>query len=485
MIPPATKVIATHLTYRSRAAERGRIPAEPSYFLKPPSSLALNGGDIRRPQGCGLLAFEGEIALVIARRASPGAAAGWSNVGWVTAANDFGVYDLRSADAGSNLRSKGPDGFTPYGPEFIASEEIDPDELQLRTWVNGELRQHARTGDELLFSFDALVADLARLMTLEPGDIILSGTPTGSTVVEPGDVVEVEVTSARSTTGRLRSTVVESPIPLAAIGAMPKATPADRAAAYGAAGPLHPSPAAPSDPVAARFGNEVADALRSVSTATLASQLRKRGLDGCVLDGIATAARGTTMVGFARTVSYMPLREDLLEARTAGLNAQKQAIERIVPGDVLVIGARGVRNAGTIGDILALRAQQRGAVGIITDGAVRDASAVDALDIPTYSAGRSPSVLSRHHLPWLVDVAIACAGTLIEPGDLLVGDDDGVVLLPPGCAAEIAVAAVEQERAERFILDQVRSGESVDGLYPMNAEWRSRYESETGGGPPR
>lgn len=239
----------------------------------------------------------------------------------------------------------------------------------------------------------------------------------------------------------------------------------------------HDSDTQPSARVARRFGAEVAAALESVSTATLASQLRKRGLDGCVLDGVATAARGCKMIGFARTVSYLPLREDLLAEKTAGFNAQKQAIERLEPGDVLVIGARGVSAAGTIGDILALRAQQRGAVGIITDGAVRDATAVDALAIPTYSAGRSPAVLSRRHLPWETDVAVACAGTLVEPGDLLVGDDDGVVLLPEGSAAEIALAAVAQEREERFVLEQVLAGESVDGLYPMNADWRARYDA--------
>ncbi len=480
--PPPSKVIATHLTYRSRADERGKVPTHPSYFLKPPSSLVLGGGDVHRPSGCELLAFEGEIALVIGERCASGHGnAGWSNVGWVTAANDFGAYDLRYADSGSNLRSKGADGFTPYGPTLIPAAEVDPDDLELRTWVNGELRQQARTGDELLFDFGLLVADLCRLMTLEVGDIILTGTPTGSTVVVPGDVVEVEVASPPTTSGRLRSTVVAAPTELRAIGAMPRVTPADREAAYGA-GVRHVDDTRSlhgdtTDRVVRRFGAEAAAAIRSVSTATLASQLRKRGLDGCVLDGVATASSGTKMVGFARTVCYLPMREDLRPEKTAGFNAQKRAIESIVPGDILVIGARGIHGAGTIGDILALRAQQRGAAGIITDGAVRDGAAVDALEIPTYSATRSPAVLSRHHLPWATDVAVACGGTLVEPGDLLVGDDDGVVLLPAGSAAEIALAAVAQEHEESFVLRQVVAGHGVDGLYPMNAEWRARYDA--------
>src|SRR6202451_4545461 len=112
-----SKIISVHVSYRSRAMERGRLPQWPSYFLKPPSTLAADGDLVRRPPGCELLAFEGEVALVIGTRTSRVAAAdAWSHVRWVTAANDFGVYDLRYADRGSNVRSKGVDGFTPVGP---------------------------------------------------------------------------------------------------------------------------------------------------------------------------------------------------------------------------------------------------------------------------------------------------------------------------------------------------------------------------------
>ena len=117
---PPGKIIAVHLNYPSRAAQRGRTPAQPSYFLKPSSSLAASGGTLERPAGTELLAFEGEIALVIgepARRVSPDD--GWRHVASVTAANDFGLYDLRAADRGSNVRSKGGDGFTPLGPTVI------------------------------------------------------------------------------------------------------------------------------------------------------------------------------------------------------------------------------------------------------------------------------------------------------------------------------------------------------------------------------
>ena len=149
-------------------------------------------------------------------------------VGWVTAANDFGVYDLRYPDRGSNVRSKGIDGFTPLGPRLLDARSLDPASLRLRTWVNGELAQDATVGDEMLFGFDEMVADLSRLMTLEPGDVILTGTPTGASVVQPGDTVEVEVCAGAVTTGRLRSPIVAANYVLAPLGAPPKATDADR-----------------------------------------------------------------------------------------------------------------------------------------------------------------------------------------------------------------------------------------------------------------
>src|SRR4051794_35389246 len=136
------KVLALHLGYASRADERGRRPVHPSYFLKPSSSVASSGGTVERPAGTELLAFEGEIALVIgttARRVP--LARAWDHVAWVTAANDFGVYDLRANDKGSNLRSKGGDGFTPLGPGLLDARTVNPGALRLRTWVNGELRQ--------------------------------------------------------------------------------------------------------------------------------------------------------------------------------------------------------------------------------------------------------------------------------------------------------------------------------------------------------
>jgi regulator of RNase E activity RraA/2-keto-4-pentenoate hydratase/2-oxohepta-3-ene-1,7-dioic acid hydratase in catechol pathway len=459
------KVVAVHVSYRSRAAERGTMPAWPSYFLKPSSSLAQSGDPVARPPGCELLAFEGEVALVIGTRARRvSRAQGWDHVAWITAANDFGVYDLRYADKGSNLRSKGIDGFTPVGPRLIDARTVDVAALHLRTWVNGELAQDARPAQDMLFAFGDLVADLSRLVTLEPGDVILTGTPTGSTVVQPGDVVEVEVGAGEQSSGRLRSPIVEAGYRLDPPGAMPRADDADRSAAHGAAHRAGVTPA-------------TLAGLREVSTATLAALLRKRGLNGLTPDGLRSTRPGARMAGYARTVRYLPLREDLSAAYGGGMNAQKRAVEAIRPGEVLVIEARGDPAAGTIGDILALRAQVRGAAGIVTDGAIRDSAALAGLEIPVYHAAVHPAVLGRRHVPWDTDVTVACAGVTIQPGDIVVGDADGVVVLPPALAAEVLAEAREQERQEEFIASRVAQGESIEGLFPLTAPRRPAYEA--------
>jgi regulator of RNase E activity RraA/2-keto-4-pentenoate hydratase/2-oxohepta-3-ene-1,7-dioic acid hydratase in catechol pathway len=459
------KVVAVHSSYRSRAAERGTMPAWPSYFLKPPSSLAASGDPVARPPGCALLAFEGEVALVIgrlARRVSPDD--GWACVAHITAANDFGVYDLRYADRGSNVRSKGIDGFTPIGPRLIDARAVDQGALCLRTWVNGNLAQEAWPAQDMLFGFGDIVADLSRLLTLEPGDVILTGTPTGSTVVTPGDVVEVEVSAGDRSSGRLRSPIVEADYPLEPPGAMPRADDAERRAAYGA---TH-QPAARTQ--------EILAALGEVSTATLAAVARKRGLNGLTLDGLRSTRPECKMAGYARTVRYLPLREDLSAAQ-GPMNPQKRAIEAVRPGEVLVIEARGDPTAGTIGDILALRAQVRGAAGIVTDGAIRDSTALAGLQIPVYHAAVHPAVLGRRHVPWETGVAVACAGVTIQPGDILVGDADGVIVLPPDRAAEILAEAREQERREQFIAERVAAGETIDGLFPLPEARLPEYQA--------
>jgi len=488
------KIIAIHLSYLSRAEQRGRRPEALSYFFKPSSSVAASGGTIERPGGTELLAFEGEIALVIgsAARRVPLADA-WDHVEWVTAANDFGVYDLRAGDKGSNVRSKGGDGFTPIGPSLLDARAVDPAGLRVRTWVNGSLAQDDTTAG-LLFPLAQMVADLSQHFTLEPGDVILTGTPAGSSVVVPGDVVEVEVDDpARGlTTGRLVTTVTEGSASFdPSLGSLPAVDDTQRIEAWGSRQAAGLSAAAdaseqhveasPDPSTGSGTGRglsaELREKLQRVPVAGLSAQLRRRGLDNVTVDGVRPMHPGQKIVGTAKTLRFVPGREDLFQSHGGGYNAQKRAFDAVERGEILVIEARGETASGTLGDILALRAHARGAAGIVTDGGVRDYDAVAAIGIPVYSAGAHPAVLGRRHVPWDVDVTIGCGGTTVQPGDILVGDADGVIVLPPSLAEEVADAALAQEDEDAWIAEQVAAGHPVDGLFPMNAEWRARYDA--------
>lgn len=483
------KIVAVHLAYASRADQRGRRPAAPSYFFKPSSSVAPSDAEIVRPAGTELLAFEGEIALVIgepARWVTPDAA--WSHVASVTAANDFGLYDLRANDKGSNVRSKGGDGFTPLGPALIDARKVDPTALRLRTWVDGALVQDDTTAG-LIFPLAQIVADLSQHFTLETGDVILTGTPAGSSVVVPGQVVEVQVDAGDLSTGRLRTTVVEGERSFdAAIGSLPAVDDTQRTEAWGSAEAAAAATAtaggtgASADPVsdAPSLSPALRAKLERVPVAALSGQLRKRGLNDVTIDGVHALTPGSRFVGTARTLRFVPHREDLFAARGGGQNAQKRAFDAVGAGEVIVIEARGETGSGTLGDILALRAHARGAAAIVTDGGVRDAEAVAAVGIPVFTAGPHPAVLGRRHVPWETDVAVGCGGTTVEPGDILVGDGDGVIVVPPAIAEEVVDAALAQEEEDAWIAEQVASGHPVEGLFPMNAEWRARFESETG-----
>lgn len=477
MLARTRKVIAVHINYPSRAAQRGRTPEQPSYFLKPSSSLALGStdapGTVERPAGCELLGYEGEIALVIGKSARRvGLEDAWSHVEWVTASNDLGVYDLRYADKGSNVRSKGGDGFTPIGPALIPADAVDPTDLRIRTWHNGDLVQDDTTGD-LLFPFAQLVADLSQLLTLEKGDIILTGTPAGASVAKPGDVVEIEVTGGDFSSGRLATKVTEGTTPFADFGARPKTDDTQREEAYGSREAAGLEAAGPE--AASVLTPELKAKLESVATATLSSQLRKRGLNNVSIDGLQATRPDRKVVGLARTLRYVPNREDLFKTHGGGFNAQKRAIDSVNEGEILVMEARGEKGTGTVGDILALRAQVRGAAAIITDGGVRDYSAVADLEMPTYFANPHPAVLGRRHIPWDTDITIACGGATVQPGDIIVADSDGILVIPPAIAEELVDDCIQQEKEETFIFQMVQEGNSVDGLYPMNKEWQARY----------
>jgi 5-oxopent-3-ene-1,2,5-tricarboxylate decarboxylase/2-hydroxyhepta-2,4-diene-1,7-dioate isomerase len=218
-LPPVepTKILATHLTYRSRVDEfMTRLPPAPTYFQKPTTSLNAHLGDVVRPGRCKYLNFEGEVAIVIGAAAfdiSPEEAPG--HIAGYTVANDFGLHDFRDTDAGSMLRVKGSDTLCPVGPGLVT--DWDFHDKQIRTLVNGEVRQTGSTS-EMEWDMHYLVADLARTITLLPGDLILSGTPAGSRPVEPGDVVTVEVEGL----GALTNTIVGGDVSVRSdVGAQP------------------------------------------------------------------------------------------------------------------------------------------------------------------------------------------------------------------------------------------------------------------------
>ena len=191
-----SKVIAVHLTYRSRLLEYAvaRMPAQPSYFLKPPSTLNGHLRALRRPAGTRFLNYEGELAVVVGTRMHGVAERDVLDYVYGFApANDVGLHDFRHADRGAMLRVKGQDGFLPIGPAVVTADEWRPDDgYTLRTRLNGEVVQQA-DADDLIWDYRYQLADLCRLISLEPGDVILTGTPANSRPMEPGDVVEVEI----------------------------------------------------------------------------------------------------------------------------------------------------------------------------------------------------------------------------------------------------------------------------------------------------
>ena len=218
-LPPVTptKIICVHLNYESRRAEFGvTLGPAPTYFHKPVSSLNAHGGEIVRPPRCRYLNYEGEIGIVIGRRCrhiAPEEADDY--IRGYTIGNDYGLHDFRDTDAGSMLRVKGSDTLCPLGPALV--EGWDFHDKRIRTLVNGEVVQDGNT-EEMIWDMHYLVADIARTITLEPGDVLLSGTPANSRPVQPGDVVEVSVDGL----GTLRNTIVEGTVPIREdVGAQP------------------------------------------------------------------------------------------------------------------------------------------------------------------------------------------------------------------------------------------------------------------------
>ncbi len=212
-----TKIIAVHLNYDSRTQEfMTKLPPAPTYFHKPITALNTHKGAVVRPAGCKWLNYEGEIVIIIGktcRNISPEEAGEY--IAGYSVGNDYGLHDFRDTDAGSMLRVKGSDTLAPVGPGMVT--DWDFKNKMIRTYVNGVVKQEDNT-DNMEWDMHYLVADIARTITLVPGDMLFSGTPAFSRPVEPGDVVEVEVEGL----GRLTNHIVEGPTPIRTdVGAQP------------------------------------------------------------------------------------------------------------------------------------------------------------------------------------------------------------------------------------------------------------------------
>ena len=219
--------------------------------------------------------------------------------------------------------------------------------------------------------------------------------------------------------------------------------------------------------------------LRRVSTATLSTQMFKRGFRNVFMQGVR--GLGTyehNMVGPATTVRNIPSREDIdvMASLANPDHPQRRAVETCKPGHVLVMDCRGDKRAASGGDILMTRLLRRGAAGVVTDGGIRDAGPISKMTLPVFCAGPSaPLNIILHHAVE-IDAPIACGGVAVYPGDILVGDSDGVVVLPAAIADEVAKDAAAQEALEEFLLAKIDAGAPLPGTYPPNAATLAEYE---------
>lgn len=236
-------------------------------------------------------------------------------------------------------------------------------------------------------------------------------------------------------------------------------------------------------PDIAPLDQATADKLRQTSTATLATVLYIHGFKSRVVRGVhrLNPERGT-MVGVARTLRYVAAREDLdsLELWKRDSNPQRRIADEIRPGEVLVIEARADQSCGTMGGMLVARMQVRGAAGIVSDAPFRDGPFIAGLEMPGYSSGMNANTNLIAHHPEELDVTVTCGGVHVRPGDVVVGDAEGVIVIPRHLAEQVAAEAYTKEREEAFIEGRILAGAPVKGTYPMDQTTRAAYEAQQG-----
>lgn len=231
---------------------------------------------------------------------------------------------------------------------------------------------------------------------------------------------------------------------------------------------------------------EARQKLEGVTTATLTTVLLKKGLRNVWIRGAAPftpAAQGKRLVGEAFTLRFIPAREDLATPESwSSPISTRGAIEAMPEGAIVVADAMGVKDAGIFGDILCARLAKRGCTALVTDGAVRDVAGVNGTGLPVWCAGGAapPSVAGLTFVNW--QEPVGCGGVAVFPGDVIVADPDGAVVIPQALLDAVVDAAVEQERLEGWIMTQVEAGMALPGLYPANAENKARYEADKAAG---
>lgn len=230
-----------------------------------------------------------------------------------------------------------------------------------------------------------------------------------------------------------------------------------------------------------KLASDIKALFEATTTATLCTQLFKRGLRNQFIQGVGLVTpKATMMIGEAYTLRNIPAREDLdgpgkFDGRS---HPQRRAIEECPPGAVLAIDCRRDTRSGALGDILITRLADRGVAGVVTDGGMRDLAPMADFSIPVYAACASPPASFHVHHAVDLQVPIACGDVAVFPGDILVGDGEGVVVVPWHLAAEVAEDSVEQERLENWVLQEVKKDQSIFGLYPPDDDNRKRYEAE-------
>ena len=226
-----------------------------------------------------------------------------------------------------------------------------------------------------------------------------------------------------------------------------------------------------------KISRETLDLLLIPSTATLTSVLRQHDITWTFMHGVTPLRPNMKMAGPAFTLRYIPMREDMDPGIVDNLkDVQRIGIEQISEGEVLVIDARGDTRAGTMGSILATRLHRRGAAGIVTDGAYRDSPVIAELGIAAYAAAMNAHTNKTIHHPSEIQVPIACGDVAVYPGDIIVGDEEGVVVVPAQLADQVAQTAAEMEEKEVFITEKIQAGASIIGVYPPDKKTLAEYE---------